>query len=202
MDIILLLKRGTGMSVNELSAALRMSYMGVKQHCVYLDKKGYVNTWRRPKPAGGRPEKMYVLSPKLDALFPRLAGQIASELLEEAERAYGASAPLRLLTGFFQTQGEAYQSSVKGRTLVERAQAMARQRMQDGCLSYSEFDAHLGLRIVEYHSPVITVIDRFPDAGELEAKMVARVLQCQVERVDLSIEHVTRIEFRLRPYPE
>jgi predicted ArsR family transcriptional regulator len=32
LDIIMLLKRGRGMSVNELSAALRMSYMGVKQH--------------------------------------------------------------------------------------------------------------------------------------------------------------------------
>ena len=36
LDIIMLLKRGRGMSVNELSAALRMSYMGVKQHCIYL----------------------------------------------------------------------------------------------------------------------------------------------------------------------
>ena len=55
MEIILLLKRSTGMSVNELTAILNMSYMGVKQHCVTLEKNGYLDTRRRPKPTG-RPE--------------------------------------------------------------------------------------------------------------------------------------------------
>jgi predicted ArsR family transcriptional regulator len=40
LDILLLLKRGTGMSVNEISVALEMSYMGIKQHCIYPGKEG------------------------------------------------------------------------------------------------------------------------------------------------------------------
>lgn len=58
LEIILLLKRSTGMSVNELCREMKMSYMGVKQHCVELEKKRLLDTWRRPKPAG-RPEKVY-----------------------------------------------------------------------------------------------------------------------------------------------
>ena len=68
LEIIKNLKRSTGMSVNELAAALGMSYMGVKQHCVELQKKGYLDTWRRPKEVG-RPEKVYRLTEKRGRFF-------------------------------------------------------------------------------------------------------------------------------------
>ena len=34
------LKRTQGLSVRELAAALGMSYMGVKQHCIELERRG------------------------------------------------------------------------------------------------------------------------------------------------------------------
>ena len=43
------LKRTQGLSVGELAEALGMSYMGVKQICVELERLGYLDTWRRPK---------------------------------------------------------------------------------------------------------------------------------------------------------
>ena len=68
LDIMRHLKRSSGLSVNELAGKLGMSYMGVKQHCVELEKRGYLDTWRRPK-AIGRPEKVYRLTEKADPLF-------------------------------------------------------------------------------------------------------------------------------------
>jgi predicted ArsR family transcriptional regulator len=202
IDIIMLLKRGQGMSVNELSTSLNMSYMGIKQHCIYLEKKGYLDTWRRPKPAGGRPEKMYRLTVKMDALFPRVAGELAVDVLESARIAFGEEAPERLLLGYFGRASERYANALKGRTLVERAQSMAKLRASEGCISACEFDAFAGLRIVEYHTPIINLIGRYPSAMDMEAQMFGRVLQCVIERVDMSFEQVTRIEFRLKPFPE
>ena len=40
-DIISRLKKSTGLSVAELSESIGMSYMGIKQHCVELNKRGY-----------------------------------------------------------------------------------------------------------------------------------------------------------------
>ncbi|HCN79177.1 MAG TPA: transcriptional regulator, partial [Verrucomicrobiales bacterium] len=57
LEIIRLLKQSPGMTVNELKGALKMSYMGVKQHCDALVKKGCLDTWRHPVPHG-RPEKI------------------------------------------------------------------------------------------------------------------------------------------------
>lgn len=202
IDIIMLLKRGCGMSVNELSAALCMSYMGVKQHCIYLDKKGYLDTWRRPKPAGGRPEKMYRLTEKMDSLFPKAAGELAIDALEAARIAFGDEAPERLLLGYFQQKSGRYDEVIKGRSLLERAQSMAKHRMLEGAISFCEFDAHLGLRIIEYHTPIINLIGKYPSAMDMEAQMFGRVLHCIVDRVDMSFEQVTRIEFRLRALPE
>ena len=46
LDIMKHLKQSSGLSVNELASKLEMSYMGVKQHCVELEKRGYLDTWR------------------------------------------------------------------------------------------------------------------------------------------------------------
>jgi predicted ArsR family transcriptional regulator len=202
IDIIMLLKRGSGMSVNEVSAALRMSYMGIKQHCIYLEKKGYLDTWRRPKAAGGRPEKMYRLTKKIDGLFPKAAGELVIDILESSRLAFGEEAPERLLRSYFLHQATRYQASIKGRTLVDRAQSLAKQRMIEGCISYCEFDAHLGLRLIEFHTPILNLLAQFPDAMEMEAQMVGSVLKCTAERVDLSAQGLTRIEFRLKSIPE
>lgn len=63
LEVIQRLKYSTGMPVRALSTAMQMSYMGVKQHCVELEKAGFLDTWRKAKGAG-RPEKWYRLTPK------------------------------------------------------------------------------------------------------------------------------------------
>jgi predicted ArsR family transcriptional regulator len=42
--ILDLLKRSTGLPVKELAKAMKMSYMGVKQHCMELEKKPPLST--------------------------------------------------------------------------------------------------------------------------------------------------------------
>jgi predicted ArsR family transcriptional regulator len=198
MEIILLLKKNSGMAVNELSASLRMSYMGVKQHCVFLEERGYLDTVRRPKDAGGRPEKVYRLTPKLDQLFPRGGSELAIDLLEAAESVYGELAVERLLRSHFLKKTARYSEFLRGQNLLERAQSLARLRSVEGYMSTCEFDAHKGLRLVEHHSPLVDVARRFPVVFEIEAQALGRVLGCTSSRVDVSSGTFSRIEFRLR----
>ncbi|MDB6073831.1 MAG: Transcriptional regulator ArsR family [Verrucomicrobiaceae bacterium] len=198
VDLIMLLKRSNGMSVNELAAALRMSYMGVKQHCVYLEKKGYVDTWRRPKEGGGRPEKMYRLTVKLDGFFPSASRDLLLDVLAGAEMTFGTGAAERLLLHHFELITGRYAEKIKGRTMLERAQSFSKLRAAEGSVSICEFDPHEGLRIVEYHSQMAVLGKLHICACDLEAKMVGRLLQCICERRDTSFDRVTRIEFRLK----
>jgi len=47
LEIVNSLKRSRGMSVNELVDKMKMSYMGIKQYCLSLQRDGYLDTWRR-----------------------------------------------------------------------------------------------------------------------------------------------------------
>jgi predicted ArsR family transcriptional regulator len=43
------IKRSQGLSVSELCDRIGLSYMGVKQHCIALEKEGYLDTGDAPK---------------------------------------------------------------------------------------------------------------------------------------------------------
>ena len=84
LDILTALKRRGGMSVKELAAHFKMSYMGIKEHCLALEKEGYLDTWRRPKPVG-RPEMLYRLTTRARDLFPGAYNPLTAEVLEAVQ---------------------------------------------------------------------------------------------------------------------
>ena len=69
LEILNTLKRTKGLSVNELVGKMKMSYMGIKQHCLTLERDGYLDTWRRPQKMG-RPEMVYRLTRRTHDLVP------------------------------------------------------------------------------------------------------------------------------------
>lgn len=174
LDVILLLKQSTGLSVNELCKEMKMSYMGVKQHCVELEKKRLVDTWRRPKTTG-RPEKIYRLTDKLDPLFPEMGNEWTLELLESAEQVFGERAAAKLLFAYFQKRGERWQRLVKSEQLAVRVKELARQRVAEGFVTVVR-DGEGGLEMVDHHNPFGEVGRRFPLVFELDREGVERAL--------------------------
>src|SRR5437016_2213602 len=92
LEIINSLKRSRGMSVNELVEKMKMSYMGIKQHCLTLERDGYLDTWRRPQTMG-RPEMDYLLTRRSHDLFQAHNNQFTMELLKSAQDLYGQNVP-------------------------------------------------------------------------------------------------------------
>src|SRR5712691_7041155 len=84
LEILNSLKRTRGMSVNELVEKMKMSYMGIKQHCLTLQRDGYLDTWRRPQKMG-RPEMVYRLTRRSHDLFPADGNEFTLELLRRSE---------------------------------------------------------------------------------------------------------------------
>src|SRR5262252_1226846 len=91
LEIINSLKRTRGMSVNQLVEKMKMSYMGIKQHCLTLERDGYLDTWRRPQKMG-RPEMVYRLTRRSHDLFPSDSNEFTLELLRSAKEVYGPNA--------------------------------------------------------------------------------------------------------------
>lgn len=181
-DLLLRIKRSGGLSVNELCSQLKMSYMGVKQHCDALKKRGYLDTWRRPKPTG-RPEKIYRAADKLDAVLPQWGNELSLGLLNVVVQLNGETAAERLLHHYFLQKTERLLPKIKGATLKQRAQEVAKLRTADGCLCTCEGESSSAVRLIEHHNPLSEVARLYPAVCEMETRMIAKLLNARVERV-------------------
>src|SRR5467141_4634558 len=119
LEILNTLKRTKGLSVNELVCRMKMSYMGIKQHCLTLERDGYLDTWRRPQKMG-RPEMVYRLTRRTHDLFPCDSNDFTLELLKSIRDIYGANGPEKLLYNVFEKRTAALKAKVKGDNVAER----------------------------------------------------------------------------------
>src|SRR5258708_21050338 len=100
LRIIHMLKKTQGLAIGELASRLDLSYMGVKQHCEELERQGFLDTRRRPKPIG-RPEIVYPLTPKASSFFPPAANPATIKFLQAPSQLSCPTAPHQHPAGFF-----------------------------------------------------------------------------------------------------
>ena len=181
LDIVNSLKRSKGMSVNELVRKMKMSYMGIKQHCLTLQRDGYLDTWRRPQKMG-RPEMVYRLTRRTHDLFQSDSNAFTLELLRAVQETYGPNAAEKLLYNVFERRTTALKAKVKGETVADRAKWLARLRDSEGYMSQFGMDEVGGPQILECHSPLLNLVDRYPIIGRLEQDMFEAVLGTSVRR--------------------
>jgi predicted ArsR family transcriptional regulator len=187
-EILEALKRSDGMAVSELAKELKMSYMGVKQHCVNLEKKGYLETWRVPRSQVGRPEKLYRLTKQCDELFPEAGTGLTLNFMRGVQQMYGDSAPEKLLMHHFEDLRSRWAPKITGaQALVERVTRLAELRDATGAFSRCRYDAQDGLRIEEYHNPLAPIFKEYPNALRMETQMMERLLGTKVDRRLVSV---------------
>ncbi len=195
-EIITTLKCSTGMSVGELSKELKMSYMGIKQHCIELHKRGYLDTWRRPG-TKGRPEMEYRLTDKAAPLFPQIGDDLMLQVLSTTETLFGNNIPEKLMYGWFQEQTTMFQKKLRGKSLSEKATAFARLRDTAGYLAECHYDSTNGLRIFEYHNPLQSLFDKYPRLERMEETLFEKVLGTSVTRTVSKASGLRRTVFEI-----
>ena len=181
LEILNSLKRTRGMSVNELVGKMKMSYMGIKQHCLTLHRDGYLDTWRRPQRMG-RPEMVYRLTRRSHDLFQADSNQFTFDLLKSAQGIYGTNAPEKLLYNVFEKKTAALKTKAKGNTVAERAKWLARFRDGEGYMTQLVTGDEGGPKILECHSPIMNLLERYPIIARLEQDMFEAVLGTPVRR--------------------
>src|SRR4029077_3956486 len=181
LEIINSLKRTKGMSVNELVGKMGMSYMGIKQHCLTLQRDGYLDTWRRPQKMG-RPEMVYRLTRRSHDLFAADSNQFTLELLRSVKDIYGTNAPEKLLYNVFEKRTAALQAKVKGENIVERAKWLNKVRDNEGYMAQFGSPERRGPHTLECHSPVLNLLEKYPIIARLEQDMFEAILGTNVRR--------------------
>lgn len=183
------IKVSDGMPVSDLARELKMSYMGVKQHCLKLTELGFLEEWRVPraKKEVGRPEKLYRLTHKCDGLFPEAGVGLTLAVLEGVKQIYGDSAPEKLLFHHFQQLQDQWQPKVRaGKSMVEKATRLADVRDKSGWFSKCHYDPSTGFRIEEFHSPMAKIYAEYPNAVRMEVQLMERLLGTKVVRNEVA----------------
>jgi predicted ArsR family transcriptional regulator len=181
LEILNSLKRTRGMSVNELVGKMKMSYMGIKQHCLTLERDGYLDTWRRPQKMG-RPEMVYRLTRRSHDLFQSDSNQFTLELLKSTQEIYGSNAPEKLLYNVFEKKTAALKAKVKAETVADRAKWLARLRDNEGYMAQFVTSEVGGPQILECHSPIMNLLEQYPIIARLEQDMFEALLGTRVRR--------------------
>ena len=182
LEILNTLKRTRGLSVNQLVERMHMSYMGIKQHCLTLERDGYLDTWRRPQKMG-RPEMVYRLTRRSHGLFQADSNAFTIDLLDSIAEIHGPNAPEKLLYNMFERKTEKLKEKIKGETVEARAKELATLRDQEGYMSqYLSAPNEGGPQILECHSPIMNLVEKYKFIGKLEQDMFEKLLQVPVRR--------------------
>ncbi|MFZ5805738.1 MAG: helix-turn-helix transcriptional regulator [Verrucomicrobiota bacterium] len=190
------IKRSQGLSVAELCKRVGLSYMGVKQHCVSMEKEGYLDTWRRPK-GMGRPEKAYRLTQHAQDFFPTEYSNFTCDILESVQQIYGLNASEKILYNIYKNQIGRVAKQVKGDTLEERARQLTALRDEQGFMSEYVYDpASRQHQIIDYNNPVIICMDRFPIMREIERQMLEKILMVTMTREEKRVSGLYKCIFR------
>jgi predicted ArsR family transcriptional regulator len=169
-----------GMSVTELTSELGMSYMGVKAHCLALEKTGHLDSFRGQS-SKGRPRLLYRLSPRGEELFDDPGHDLALDLLREAAVLFGATAPGKMLAMYFRTQSARYASRISETNPATRAAAFVRMRDAEGRIS--SFREGPPVEIHECHDPLAVLRKTYPTLSLMEEVMVGEVVGVTVHRL-------------------
>jgi len=180
LAVLNLLKRRGGLAVAEIAPLLDLSYMGAKRCCLILHREGLLETWRSPVPVG-RPRLVYRLTRRAEELFGSGEAALVEGLLDAARKLFGAMAPGKMWFLYFQEKTASYASRLKGDTPAERARWLARLRDADGYMSSCETDEGVP-RIIERHTPLLDLVEKFPEIGEMERAMFEKLLGARVRR--------------------
>lgn len=181
LEIINSLKRTKGMSVNELVDKMKMSYMGIKQHCITLHRDGYLDTWRRPQRMG-RPEMVYRLTRRSHDLFQADSHQFTLDVLKAAQEIYGPNAAEKLLYNVFKKKTASLKAKAKGDTVADRAKWLAHLRDSEGYMAQFCNDDEEGPHILECHSPLLNLLEHYPIIARFEQELFEGVLGTRVRR--------------------
>lgn len=185
--VLEVLKLSGGLPVSELAKRVDASYMAVKQHCEELKKAGYLDRSRIPRTVVGRPEIFYSLGVKADALFPEAGSGFTLDLLEVLRRQYGDNAPDKLFFQHFQQQQEKWLPLIlKEPSPAAKAKKLVALRNNEGCSACVGEESGKGLRIEEYHNPLLRIFERYPRAVAMELRMIEELLGVRVARRELS----------------
>jgi predicted ArsR family transcriptional regulator len=174
-QILNLLRRRGQMTAAELSDALGIGAVGVRQHLALLDRDGLVST-AGVRRGVGRPSHLYALTSAAEALFPKRYDRLVMDALAFVEAQGGQQAVDTLFAERRRKLTEQYAPQLVGRPRAEQVAELAALLTDQGYMCAWEQVGDDEFVLVEHNCPVDCVARDYPQACEHELKLYEDVL--------------------------
>lgn len=152
--IINLLKHEGAMDALALAKYLEISAMAVRQHLYALQAEDLVTYQEEARPMG-RPAKLWQLTSKANRFFRDGYSELTLDLIDAVIKVYQEAGLEQLLERRTCQQLQAYQAQIpqKG-LLVERLEALAQLRSDEGYIAQVQAQADGSFWLIEKHCPI------------------------------------------------
>jgi predicted ArsR family transcriptional regulator len=181
--ILTLLKEKGKLTADELADYLGISSVAVRRHLTKLEGDQLV-TYEEVQRGMGRPSFVYQLGEAAAGFFPRRYEELATDVLETIQNLYGSEA----IDAIFRIRSdylvETYRHKVNGETIEKRLDQLTKLREADGYMSTWESDQEGKIILREANCPIIHVAEGCEAACDCDQKLLARLLDAEVIRLD------------------
>ncbi len=194
--ILHLLKTQGEMVASRLSAQLKMTSMGARQHLEAMEKDGLI-THRFVNEGKGRPKKKWFLTEKAQSKFPDTHANLLVSLLGHMQAQLGDAAYDNLIQvreaemlGNYQAELDKYEQ------LEDKLNKLAELRSAEGYMAQVLLEDGQFL-FVENHCPICAAAKQCQQFCRSELSIFRTVLDCEVERTDYILEGARRCAYRI-----
>ena len=195
MRILQLLKMRAGMTVSQLTDALPISQMGIRQHLAILEAEDLVEYYRE-KQKRGRPLHIYRLTDQANSLFPTTYANFAVGLMHEVAKFNGPGFINKVFQERMKSQLQAYQQRLQGKDLPGRVKELARIRDEEGYMaSFDENEDDYVL--IEHNCPISVIAEEYPYVCEIELGLFRQSLGTKVVREEHLMQGSHRCCYRI-----
>lgn len=168
---LLTLLRRSHRTITDLTQALGLTDNAVRTHVAVLRRDGIVQDVGTQRETGGKPARMYGLTPEGEELFPKAYAMVLSGLVEEIARTEGRERATELLraVGERAAAGVAAPADAKGRV------AAAAATLRDLGADIEVQRTKGGWRLQGYGCPLSAVTQNHPEVCALAQALVAEI---------------------------
>ncbi len=130
-EIMVLLKKNGGLTVDDLAKSLQITPMGVRQHLTSLESDGLVHT-SQVRHKVGRPSFLYRLTDAAEAEFPKDYINLVKFLLNELENSDGPRKVRELFRSYANEIKISWENKINGNDLSTRIRQLGDLLAEDG----------------------------------------------------------------------
>ncbi len=184
-SILQLLRRHGEMSAVELSAALEIGAVGIRQHLTALEREGlvYISGLRRNV---GRPAHLYALTERAESFFPKHYERLVCELIESVAAVGGDTAVSEVLEQRRKTLSADLAPKLAGKSRAAQVTVLADTLAAQGYMCECEQLENGDFLMTQYNCPFDCVARRYPQICDQELRLYEDLLATPITR-DMTI---------------